>query len=212
MPQSGLIIANGEMPALPILRPLVAAAGAIFCADGGANAARSLGIRPVAIVGDLDSVLPETLAHFADVPVHEDHDEDSTDLEKTILFALRTACEDLTVVGALGHRLDHIAGNLGVLAKFHGRAKLRFIDDEGELTYIGRQTTFEARPGDVVSLVPIVRCEGVSTTGLRYPLNGEVLQLGLREGTSNVVVASPVTVQVERGDLLLYRLLRPRAT
>jgi thiamine pyrophosphokinase len=209
MSGKALVIANGEVPSEAVLRPLLGQARTIICADGGANSARALGIVPDVIVGDLDSVFPSTLAHFSSVRVVEDHDENSTDLEKSVHWAIESGHADITIVGALGRRLDHTAGNLGVLAKYHGRARLRLVDEHGELVYVDREIEFEARPGDIVSLVPIVRCEGVTTEGLRYALRGEVLELGTREGTSNVVVTSPVRVRVERGRLLLYRVLRP---
>jgi thiamine pyrophosphokinase len=209
MTTAALIIANGQVPSASVVQPLLASVRAVICADGGANAARELAIRPDVIVGDLDSVLPATLSHFDGVPVHLDRDLEMTDLEKAILWALAKGYDDLVVVGALGKRLDHTAGNLAVFPKFHRRARIRFVDDQGELSYIDREVRFAAAPGDVVSLVPIVRCEGVTTEGLRHALDGEVLALGTREGTSNVATASEVRVRVESGHLLLYRVLRP---
>jgi len=201
-----LIIANGEMPDAALLRDQLEPGTLVVCADGGANTARELGIRPGAIVGDLDSVLPETLAHFHDVPVHADPSEDTTDLEKAVAWAIAQGRDEIAIVGALGQRLDHAVGNLGVLPKFHRQATIRVVDGLGTLTYIGREVRFDATPGDIVSLVPLNRCEGVTTSGLRYALDGEALELGTREGTSNVVTSTPVTVRVERGHLLLYRL------
>jgi len=206
MSQRALIIANGETPEAGLVRSLLDAGRLVICADGGANAARILGIRPDVIVGDLDSVLPETLTHLRGVAIHEDRDENATDLEKAVVWAIGQACEEITIVGALGRRLDHTVGNLGVLPKFHKQAVIRVVDALGELTYVGRQYEFAARPGDIVSLVPLNRCTGITTTGLRYALRGEALELGTRDGTSNVVVSSPVVVRVERGHLLLYRL------
>lgn len=200
-----LILANGEPPTEKLLHALCSAAQLVVCADGGANAARALGLRPDAIVGDLDSIRPETLAAFRGIPVHEDHDEFSTDLEKAVRWALGCGCREITIAGALGRRLDHTVGNLGVLPKFHAAARIRIVDEIGELTYVAREVRFEAPLGSLVSLVPLNRCEGVVTEGLQYALAGEVLELGLRDGTSNVVVASPVTIHVARGHLLLYR-------
>jgi hypothetical protein len=44
---------------------------------------------------------------------------------------------------------------------------------------------------------------------LRYALHDESLELGNRDGTSNVVVSSPVVVRVRSGHLLLYRVREP---
>jgi thiamine pyrophosphokinase len=206
MMKRALIIANGEPPRKQLLQSLSKEADVVVCADGGTNTALKFGIRPDAIVGDLDSVHAEALVKFQRVPTYEDTDDETTDLEKAISWAVKQKYDHITVVGASGKRLDHTVGNLGVLPKFYPDALVRFVDDLGEMMYVGRELTIEAKRGDVVSLIPLNRCEGVTTSGLRYGLEGETLELGVREGTSNVVLASPVTIKVKKGHLLLFKL------
>lgn len=206
MAKHALVIANGEAPKKQQLLALVKEANIVICADGGANTALKFGITPDAIVGDFDSIHAEALVKFRKVPTFEDRDDETTDLEKAISWAIKAKHIHVVVVGASGRRLDHTIGNLGVIAKFYPDAIVRFVDDIGELLYVGKELTFEASKGDVVSLVPLGRCEGIITQGLKYALEGETLELGLREGTSNVVVASPVTIKVKKGHLLLFKL------
>ncbi len=206
MRKPALIIANGEPLQKRRLVLLAKQSGTVICADGGANAALKMGITPDAIVGDLDSVHTEVLVKFRRVAIHEDRNDETTDLEKAIAWAIQSSYDHITVVGASGKRLDHTVGNLGVLPKFYPDAIITLVDDNGELCYVGREYSFEARKGDVVSLIPLNRCEGVSTTGLKYPLDGEILELGVREGTSNVVTASPAGIKVKKGHLLLFKL------
>jgi thiamine pyrophosphokinase len=206
MAKRALVIANGEPPKKQRLHSLAAEAKIVVCADGGANTAMKFGIVPDAIVGDLDSIQAETLVKFHKVPAYEDRDDETTDLEKAILWAIKVKFDHITVVGATGKRLDHSVGNLGVMAKYYPDAVIRFVDDLGEISYIGRELRFEAKKGDVVSLIPLSRCEGIVTQGLRYALDGEALELGVREGTSNVVVNSPVSVKVKKGHMLLFKL------
>lgn len=207
MAKHALVIANGEAPKKQRLLALVKDANIVICADGGANTALKFGITPDAIVGDLDSIHAEALVKFRKVPTFEDRDDETTDLEKAISWAIKSRYIHVIVVGASGRRLDHTIGNMGVLAKFYPDAIVRFVDDIGELLYVGNELTFEANKSDVVSLIPLSRCEGIITQGLKYALEGETLELGLREGTSNVVAASPVTIKVKKGRLLLFKLL-----
>jgi thiamine pyrophosphokinase len=207
MPKRALIIANGESPKKLRLQSLVREATIVICADGGANIAMKAGITPDAIVGDLDSIHAEVLVKFRRVPTHEDRDDETTDLEKAIRWAIKAKIDHITVVGATGKRMDHSVGNLGVMAKYFPDAVIRFVDDAGEISYIGREITFEAKKGQVVSLIPLSRCEGIITKGLRYVLEGETLELGVREGTSNVVEQSPVNIKVKKGHLLLFKLI-----
>ena len=206
MAKHALIIANGEPPKKQRLQSLAREANIVICADGGANTALKTGIVPDAIVGDLDSIHAEALVKFHRVPTHEDRDDETTDLEKAIVWAVKSKYDHIVVVGATGKRIDHSIGNLGVMAKYYPDAIVRFVDDLGEIIYIGRELTFTAKKGDVISLIPLSRCEGIVTRGLRYALEGEALELGIREGTSNVVDASPVSIKVKKGHLLLFKL------
>jgi thiamine pyrophosphokinase len=206
MRKQALIIANGEPPSKKRLAMLVKKAGIVICADGGANTALKMGITPDIIVGDLDSIHSEALVKFRRVAIYEDRNDQTTDLEKAITWAIQSNFDHITVVGASGKRVDHTVGNLGVLRKFYPDAIISMIDDSGELCYVGREYSFEAEKGDVVSLIPLNRCEGVSTSGLKYALDGENLELGVREGTSNVVLTSPAIVKVKKGHLLLFKL------
>jgi thiamine pyrophosphokinase len=206
MPKRALVIANGEPPKKQRLQALAREVNVIVCADGGANTALKNGIVPDAIVGDLDSIHAEALVKFHRVPTYEDRDDQTTDLEKAISWAIKSKYDHITVVAASGARMDHAIGNLAVLPKFYPDAIIRFVDDLGELWYVGHELELEAKKGDVISLIPLNRCEEIVTRGLRYSLEGETLELGVREGTSNVVVSSPVSIKVKKGHLLLYKL------
>ncbi len=206
MPKRALVIANGDPPKKQLLQALARGVNIIICADGGANAALKAGIVPDAIVGDIDSIHAEALVRFHRVSTYEEHDDETTDLEKAITWAIKSKYDHITVVGATGRRIDHSIGNLAVLPKFYPDAIVRFVDDNGEVQYVGREIEFEAVKGAVISLIPLNRCEGIVTSGLKFALQGETLELGVREGTSNVVVSSPVTIRVKKGHLLLFKL------
>lgn len=58
--------------------------------------------------------------------------------------------------------------------------------------------------GDLVSLLPVGGdAAGVSTNGLRWPLDRETLAIGRSRGLSNVVDAAPASVSLESGVLLV---------
>ncbi|MBM4160762.1 MAG: thiamine diphosphokinase [Ignavibacteria bacterium] len=206
MTRSALVIANGEPPKKQLLQSLTRECSVVICADGGANIAFKFGILPDAIVGDMDSLHAEALVKFRKVPTYEDHGDESTDLEKAISWAIKKKYDHIVVIGASGKRLDHTVGNLGVLPKFYPDAVIRIVDDLGQTRYVGRELTVDAKRGDIVSLIPLSRCEGITTKGLRYALENEALELGVREGTSNVVINTPVNIKVKKGHLLFYKL------
>ena len=60
------------------------------------------------------------------------------------------------------------------------------------------------RKGDVVSLLPFgERVEGITTSGLRYPLRDEPLEAGPARGLSNVRERDDAWISVRRGRLLI---------
>jgi thiamine pyrophosphokinase len=179
------------------------------CADGGANAARRHRCTPDLIIGDFDSVRASTLKAFRRTAVYRLEDQDSTDLEKALTWCVEDGFRRITVLGATGGRLDHAVGNMSALAKFSRRADVRFVDDDGELLAVGPERKLLLRPGTTISLLPLARCSGVTTRGLQWNLTNEVLELGRRESTSNVVRSRNAVVRVKHGVLLLF-VVRPR--
>lgn len=206
MTKRALIIANGEPPKKSLLQALVKEVQLVVCADGGANTALKLGVTPHAIVGDMDSIHTETFVKFHKVPGYEDSDQESTDLEKAIAWTIKQKFDHITVTGGLGKRIDHTVSNLGLIPKFFPDAVIRIVDDIGELSLVGSGVEFDAKVGTTISLIPLGRCEGITTVGLRYPLSDDYLEPGLRDGTSNVVVSSPVIIRVKKGNLLLFKM------
>src|SRR5262249_34551782 len=142
------------------------------CADGGANVAREFGLTPAAIVGDLDSVRPETLVHFKHVPVHRDPDTERTDTEKAIDYAIeRGPFERITLFGASQGRLDHVLGHVGLLRKYHGRARLVLEDQHGRAYLARKEARLDVPPGTVVSFFAAGSpAEGVTTENFRFAL------------------------------------------
>lgn len=201
-----LIICNGEAPSRKLLLPLLRSKPFILCADGGANKARSYGITPDCIIGDLDSITPRTRHFFSSVPVIHIADQNSTDLEKGLEFLLSERCRSAQIVGAMGERPDHTMANFSILMKYHRRLSLQFLDELCTVEIIRKKIRFSATIGQQISLVPMNKCIGIVTTGLKYPLRGETLQPGVREGSSNEAVKESVTISLTHGSLLLFRI------
>jgi thiamine pyrophosphokinase len=215
MNDNALILANGEPPTKKLLKKLLTGSPFFVCADGGANTAARYGMKTSAIVGDLDSATANTLKMFRKVEIDKVVDDYSTDLEKTLAWVVDKGIHTITVAGATGGRLDHFVGNLSALVKFSNRAAITFIDDTGEWIFIDRSKDFLLPIGDTISLIPLSRCDGIVTKGLRWNLNFEALELGVRDATSNIVIESPIHISVAKGNLILFHLFKtasPRTT
>ncbi|HTR81468.1 MAG TPA: thiamine diphosphokinase [Bacteroidota bacterium] len=202
--RTALVICNGEVLSKKEIAPLLKENPFIVCADGGADKARARGIRPDVIIGDLDSISPGTRSYFSDVRTIHVKSQHSTDLEKALTFLLKHGYRSAVVAGTMGGRPDHAYTNFSILKKYQRRMDLLFVDPLCDIRIVGRSIAFDASVGTIVSLMPLGRCDGISTTGLKYPIRNGSLELGVHEGASNKVVSSPVTVSVKKGSLLLF--------
>ena len=183
----------------------------VVAADGGARLAGPLGLRIDRWVGDGDSVEPVLLERLGleGVDVRRvPTDKDESDTELALLAVLAGGATDVTFLGALGGaRVDHGLANLALLAHPALRERdARLLDDATRIHLLVGPGRYAAtgRIGDVVSLLPMDgRVEGVTTTGLRYPLSDEALELGPPRGLSNVRTAKTAAVTVRSGRLLV---------
>jgi thiamine pyrophosphokinase len=201
-----LILANGKPPNKRLLNKFLPSADWFICADGGANTAARFDYLPDLIIGDLDSIKKETLAVFSKVDVKKLKSQNSTDLEKALTAAIRKKCKGIIVLGATGGRLDHAIGNLSALAKFSPKAHITFIDNTGKFFSVNHSVEFTLPIGTIISLLPLSRCSGIVTKGLKWNLKNESLEFGVRESTSNVIVSTPVIIKVKKGRLITFAL------
>ena len=205
-----VILANGFPPSRETLTRALARSSLFVCSDGGANIARDFDVTPHAIVGDLDSVTTETLAHFQEVPIVRDNDTERTDTEKALDWLLAQGTfEVVTLLGASAGRLDHVLGHVSLLRRYQQRTQLIMQDDVERAWLASGTAAIEEKPGTVVSFFAVGgAAEGVTTDNLRYRLRDSRLEMGIQDSISNVVVANPASIRIARGELLVIVVLK----
>ncbi|MDZ7716700.1 MAG: thiamine diphosphokinase [Balneolaceae bacterium] len=198
-----LILCNGLAPSKELLKETCDWADFFIAADGGANTALSMGIKPDVVIGDMDSYSPSLEDDFK---IIEDPDQYSNDLEKALGLAADKKAQNIMVLGAIGKRVDQTLKNISVLKQFNKQFKnLIFRDDYGDLKLIESPFSADLEVGTTVSLFPLSgKVTGIKTEGLMYPLNNETLENGVKDGSSNEVVSNPVSISFEKGDLILF--------
>ena len=174
----------------------------VIAADGGAE----LGVPVDLVVGDFDSITSATLAR---VPAAEPYppDKDATDLELALDAALRSAPERVLVVGSAGGRLDHLVSSLLLLAaeKYAG-VVVDAVLGGAQVHVVRGERVLQGEVGELVSLFAVhARAEGVTTSGLVYPLHDEPLEPGSSRGTSNAFHEPEARITVARGVVLAVR-------
>ena len=98
---------NGELREPAAAKKLARSANAIVCADGGARHAKTLGLIPHVIVGDMDS-LPRPLPRSWKKTAYLcDFDVNRSDMDKSLDFVEQSGFAKVWIAGALGGGLDH---------------------------------------------------------------------------------------------------------
>jgi thiamine pyrophosphokinase len=204
-----VVVAAGELD--PRDPAALDGAALSIAADGGATLLDRIGRRPDVLVGDLDSVDGALVARLEAAGTRvERHPTDkvASDTELAVEAALAAGATEIVILGASGgDRLDHELANLLLLADERfaaialsaatGAAHVAALHGDARRSLSGRR-------GDLVTLLPVGGdARGVTTEGLRWPLDGATLTLGRSRGLSNEVVATPAAVSLGEGVLLV---------
>jgi thiamine pyrophosphokinase len=177
--RSFLLLLNGELREPAAVKALARRADAVLCADGGARHAKTLGLVPDAVVGDMDSLPAPLPKKWRRTAFLCDFDEDRSDLDKTLDFAAAAGARRVWVAGALGGGLDHELVNWATL-EARGAALEIVVIGGGAARLLGPgRHVLDLRRGERFSLVAAPRAR-VTLTGARYALRGEVLARGSR--------------------------------
>lgn len=185
---------------------------AIICADRGFDHARRLGLTPDLIVGDLDSMsatgrsaangLSSKLETYPTA-------KDATDTEIAVERAVSLGATDILMLAALGGRIDHELANIMLLVKLERLGvRAEIMDNASRMVLIAAdhgptEVQIQASVGDILTLLPLSdSCEGVTLSGLEYPLDKATLHLGIARAVSNVFIQQEARVALDQGLLL----------
>jgi thiamine pyrophosphokinase len=213
-----IIFANGALDRWPSEFEISPANDLIIAADGGVHHCLAWNVRPHVVVGDMDSLGPDTLADLRSQGVEIKSyppRKDETDLELALQEALGRKASEIIILGALGKRWDMTLSNVLVLtASFLEGVKTRILDDRQEITCLrgNQKAAFNGRPGDVLSLSSLQDpAGGITLTGLEYPLKNATLPLGSTRGISNVFAGDSAEVEIRTGYLLVCIMHLPES-
>ena len=207
-----IVLAGGDTVDAAI-RHLLPNDAAVIAADSGLALAPILGLTVDLVVGDLDSVDPDQLtaarAAGADVDRHP-VDKDRTDLAIALDAAMTRSPARITVVGGHGGRLDHLLANAALFGAA-AYADTRIVARMGHATLTvvrgGRPATeLSGTPGELVSLLAVHgAASSITTSGLRFPLDGQDLAAGSSQGVSNEFTGDRALVALQDGVLLVVQ-------
>ncbi|MGI1691414.1 thiamine diphosphokinase [Thermoanaerobacter uzonensis] len=205
-----LIISNGDIKDYNFYEKLLKDVDMVICADGGANHAYRMKLKPHLIVGDLDSIEEEVLEFYEKEGVRIEKYppmKDETDTQLAMLKAIELGAKEITFIGVIGERLDHSYANLSLLLYLLNRnIKGKIVNEMNEIYLINKFIEVEGKKGELLSLLPYSKeVKGIYTKGLFYGLSGQSMDLEMPYGISNVFTEDKATIEIEEGLLLVIK-------
>ena len=177
----------------------------VIAADAGFRICRTLDITPDLLMGDFDSMeAPKDFIHLIRAPV----EKDDTDTMLAVKEGLRQGCGEFHIYGGTGgRRLDHTLANFQALLYLRRHGARGFLYDKDFCwTVMENETLTLERTVDwgIVSLFPMDgAAEGVTLTGLQYPLTEARLTPDVGLAVSNHFREETADVRVRKGALLV---------
>lgn len=204
----GIIFAGGDFSLPADFKEITDNADFTVCADSGYDNAVRAAVVPDVIIGDMDSV-GRSLPGNTEI-IKLKCEKDDTDTEASIDYLIEKGCSEIVLLCALGGRLDHELANimLTVYAAKRG-AKLIVKSENTEILLIENHAEITGQKGDLLTLLPLLGdAEGVTLSGLKYPLEGATLHAGKTVGVSNEFVGGKAEVRLEKGLILTIKTKR----
>ena len=162
-------------------------------------------------MGDFDSVSPEILEFYKKQPQIIFHkfnaEKDNTDTDIALKLAIQIKSSEITILGALGKRMDHALANIHILKDaLEANIPCQMIDEFNRIYLINTEKTLEKDKvyGKYISLIPLTSSvEGLTLTGFKYPLNHYTLPIGTSLGISNEMIEDIAHIEMEKGILIV---------
>lgn len=201
------LLLGGEAPSRKTAQRICGAF--IAAADSAYDWATRYGICPDVLIGDCDSIrkVPEGIRKIL-----FSSDKDDTDGELALDWLIQNGYREIEIYGSGGKREDHFYANFGLLrrAKLAGiRATL--VSDYTETVLIDGCCEFNFPKNTLISIEPFGGAAHIMITeGLKYRIADRELDYAkLGYGISNVVTEEKVKIELSKGSLLLFKVLKP---
>lgn len=184
----------------------------IIASDGGLRILDKLNIIPNYIIGDFDSINKNILDKYINEEtikiIKLKPEKDYTDTHMALKLAIELKSKDVTILGAIGSRIDHTIANIHILKEsLKNNVRCKIIDNKNEIQLIDRKTDLEInRNYKYISLIPLTTtAKGVTLTGFKYPLSNATLEAGQSIGVSNEQKEKIAQIYLKEGILILIK-------
>jgi thiamine pyrophosphokinase len=200
------IIGNGEIPTQALTK-LISEADLIIGADGGANILSTMDVLPNYIIGDLDSISEAALKKNLSSQIIHITDQNTTDLEKAVNFAMEYKPAEIRIFSALGNRSDHAIYNLFFLRSVNYAGTIKTYDNQGYWQIFRAGThLLKGDKNEIISFFSFDEILALQVEGTKFNIrNGDYTDPFF--SLSNVFSSYYIKLQFRVGTIFVYRFL-----
>ncbi len=166
---------------------------------------------PDYILGDFDSIDKKVLEKYKTQKIKINElkpEKDFTDTEEAINLAIKLKSSEIVIIGAIGTRIDHVLANINVLKiALDNNIKAKIINEHNEIELINNELIIEKNNlYKYISIMPLTtQVEGITITGMKYPLENYTLTIGNSLGVSNEQIEKTAKIKVKDGILIVIK-------
>ena len=179
----------------------------IIAADGAFHKLAEINIPPNYVIGDLDSIdnnyILSNKEKYLKTQFIKLEEQETNDFEKCLQFIYNNKYKNVLVLGLDGGLLEHTLNNWSVFNKFSNKLNLIAYNSKRYAFSISNDININLEENEIVSLIPSNRCR-LTTQNLKWELNSEYLELGVREGARNITTNNEIIIKIEEGSLLFF--------
>lgn len=203
-----LLIANGAPVSDTKLR-LLANTKKVLVLDGAYQHAKQADLQIDVLLGDFDSIDQNALniARTSNINIVDAPDQNKTDFEKGLIYIDQFNPKSITIVAAMGLRLQHTLFNLRILKKYHqdNRGLVLISDTEIIRYYQDTQININGAINDGIAIMGFPYAK-ITTRGLKYDVsdfklqfeNGNSISNALAQATANIIIQGDVLIIHEK--------------
>ena len=199
-----VVVAAGRGPVVE-----VPAAPTVLAADGGADRALELGLEIDVVIGDLDSIGPETLARLERDGVRvvgHPAAKDATDLELALDEAVALGARRVLVVASAAGRLDHLLSSLLLLGlERYASLELTALVGDAVAWVVRGERRLAGSPGALALALRARRPRPDPHGRARVPARRRARRRGLEQGRLERLPRRDRAVRVTEGVVLALR-------
>lgn len=203
-----LLVANGDIKDLKLLRYLINDSNFILCADGGLDHLMKIESIPDLVLGDLDSITNTGLEYIkANNILIEKHPvmKDMTDTEIALDYLANKGYKDIIITGGIGSRMDHTMANILLLrSQWEKGIHVKIINENNSIYFVNNKIKLKRRDNYYVSIIPL-NDKGIeiSLQGFLYPLTNEKLEFSSTKGISNEIIDNYGIINIHKGQAII---------